>query len=105
MHDAVIRPYGGDFLVVILLYCLVRSLMDVPVIRAALGVLVFSYLIEFLQYLHLADRLGFTGPSIMRTILGSYFTWDDILAYTLGILTVLGLEWLVWFSQKRPEKF
>ena len=25
LHDALIRPYGGDFLVVILLYCFVKS--------------------------------------------------------------------------------
>jgi hypothetical protein len=25
MHDAIIRPYGGDFLVVILIYCIVKS--------------------------------------------------------------------------------
>ncbi|HEX3935338.1 MAG TPA: DUF2809 domain-containing protein, partial [Puia sp.] len=38
MHDAVIRPYGGDLLVVILLYCLVRSFWNVPVVPLSLGV-------------------------------------------------------------------
>ena|SRR6186713_522591 len=92
MHDSVIRPYGGDFLVVILLYCLVRGFWDFPVVHVALGVLLFSYLLEAGQYFGLADRLGFKGPSVMRILLGSYFTWTDILAYTLGILSVLGVE-------------
>jgi hypothetical protein len=92
MHDSVIRPYGGDFLVVILLYCLVRSFFDLQVLPVAVGVLLFSYLMEAGQYFGLADRLGFKGPSWVRVILGSYFTWTDILVYTLGILSVLGLE-------------
>ena len=92
MHDSVIRPYGGDFLVVILLYCLVRSFFDLRVLTVAVGVLLFSYLLEAGQYFGLADRLGFKGPSWVRVILGSYFTWTDIIIYTLGILSVLGLE-------------
>jgi hypothetical protein len=92
VHDSIIRPYGGDFLVVILLYCLVRSFWDLPVPVAAGSVLVFSYLVEASQYFNLADRLGFRGHSVMRIILGSYFTWTDILCYTLGILSVLTAE-------------
>ncbi|HEY4062139.1 MAG TPA: DUF2809 domain-containing protein [Puia sp.] len=92
MHDAFIRPYGGDYLVVILLYCLVRSFFDLSVRLTSLLVLLFAYLIETLQYFHFADRMGFKGPSLARIVLGSYFSWVDILAYTLGILTVIGLE-------------
>ena len=55
-HDAIIRPYGGDFLVVILLYCLVRSCTRWAVAPVALSVLVFSYIVETLQYFHFADR-------------------------------------------------
>jgi len=95
MHDAIIRPYGGDFLVVIWLYCLVRSFADWPVLTVAAGVLVFACGIETLQYFGMADRLGFTGPSLMRTLLGSYFTWTDIFCYVLGILTVITWEGFV----------
>lgn len=96
MHDAIIRPYGGDFLVVIWLYCLVRSFVNWPVWKVAVGVLLFAYAIETLQYFGMADRLGFRGPSLMRTLLGSYFTWTDIFCYTLGILTVISWEGIVW---------
>lgn len=97
MHDAVIRPYGGDVLVVILLYCLIRSFWVLPVLPLALGVLLFSYLEEMGQYFHLADRLGFTRPSLMRVLIGTYFTWTDILSYTLGIGLVLTAE--AWQKQ------
>ena len=92
MHDSFIRPYGGDFLVVILLYCLVRSFWDLSILVTAVSVLLFSYLIETSQYFRLADRLGIKGHSVTRILLGSYFSWTDIIAYTLGILSVAGLE-------------
>jgi len=43
VHDAFIRPFGGDFLVVILIYCLVKSFMDSPVSPTILSVLLFAY--------------------------------------------------------------
>jgi hypothetical protein len=95
MHDSIIRPYGGDFLVVILLYCLVRSFWDLPVLLTAVSVLIFSYLVETSQYFRLVDRLGFKRPSLARILLGSYFSWTDIVSYTLGILSVIGLETLI----------
>lgn len=95
MHDGLIRPYGGDFLVVVWLYCLVRSFLLLPVLPTAFGVLLFAYGVEASQYFGLADRLGFRGPSLMRVLLGSYFSWTDILCYTLGILTVIGVEGVI----------
>jgi len=94
MHDAVIRPYGGDLLVVVLIYCFVRSFWDLPVVPLSLGVLVFSYLEETGQYFHLADRLGFSRPSVMRVVIGYHFSWVDMLSYTAGIGFVLLAEGL-----------
>ena len=92
MNDAVIRPYGGDFLAVILLYCMIRTILDTPILPTALAVLLFAYLIETLQYFRLADRLGLKAHSISRILLGDYFTWTDIVSYTLGIALVIILE-------------
>jgi hypothetical protein len=84
MHDAIIRPYGGDFLVVILLYCLVKSFTSLRICTAALGVLVLSYLVETLQYFHIVNLLGLEKSKIACIIIGTYFAWSDLLAYTLG---------------------
>lgn len=99
VHDNFVRPYVGDYLVVMLMYCMLMSCCKLPVLPAAIGVLLFSYIIEWLQYLGLADKLGFTEPGLMRTVLGSYFTWTDIWAYTLGIATVVALE----YSQRKKR--
>ena len=92
LHDDFVRPYVGDFLVVILLYCGVRSFLNTPVLATGLAVLVFAYFVETLQYFRLADRLHLPYHSWPRMLLGDYFTWTDILSYTLGIASVLILE-------------
>lgn len=92
VHDALVRPYGGDFLVVILLYCLLKSFVNIPVVPAAAGVLLFSYLIEGLQYLRIVEWLGLQHNRLARVVIGTAFAWSDIIAYTLGILLVLVVE-------------
>ncbi|HXU83759.1 MAG TPA: DUF2809 domain-containing protein [Polyangia bacterium] len=93
VHDAWLRPRGGDVLVVIFLYALVRGFRDLPVVPTALGVLAFSFAVEFLQYLHFVDRLGLGRSRVARVVLGSSFEWLDLLCYTLGIVVVLLYEW------------
>lgn len=101
IHDDIIRPYVGDVLVVILLYCMVKSFLNLSVVKTAILVLLFSYLIETLQHFNIVQRLGLEHSTLARTIIGTYFTWIDILAYTLGILLVLGIEKLRFSAVNR----
>ena len=43
VHDNFIRPYVGDVLVVILMYCFVKSFLDVPALALAGGVLAVCF--------------------------------------------------------------
>ncbi len=90
--DAIIRPYVGDFLVVILLYCIIKSVLDADIKIIALSVLLFSYLLETLQYFRIVEILGLESYPLANVIIGTSFAWIDILAYTLGILAVLIAE-------------
>ena len=92
VHDQFVRPFGGDFLVVILLYCFVKGFWDAPVLKVAVGVLLFSYLIEVMQYFHIVKILGLEHSKIATIVIGNAFEWTDILAYTLGVLVVLWAE-------------
>jgi len=92
MHDKIIRPYVGDLLVVILLYCLLKSFVNISVLKAAIFVLLFSYIVEFLQYLNLIKYLGLQKSRLANIILGNYFEWIDLLAYTFGIAIVVLVE-------------
>ena len=95
MHDVIIRPYGGDFLVVILIYCFLKSFFTWPVIKTAIGTLIFSYLIEIGQYFHLVNLLGLEHSKLARTVIGVGFSFVDLLCYTLGIALVLIVEWFI----------
>ena len=92
LHDRFIRPYAGDFLVVILIYCFLKSFLNAPVLKVAVGVLLFSYVVEISQYLKLIEHLGLQHSRLAVIILGKSFQWFDLLAYTLGIALVLLVE-------------
>lgn len=89
VRDDFIRPYAGDFLVVILLYCFIKTFIGYSSWAIATGVLLFSYFIEVLQYFHVLDRLGLSGNIVAKTVIGYGFEWWDMLAYTLGAATAL----------------
>lgn len=90
--DGFIRHYLGDVLVVILIYCFVLSFLKLPVIPTAIGVLLFAYCIEILQYFKLVDILGLSHSRLARVVLGSTFDWMDMVMYTLGIAVTLVVE-------------
>jgi hypothetical protein len=92
-HDRLIRPYAGDFLAAILLYCLLKSGWPAPARRVALVALLVSYAIEVAQLAQLLPRLGWQHVRVARLVLGSAFSWGDMLAYTLGAAAVLAVEW------------
>lgn len=92
VRDNFVRPYLGDYLVVILVYCAVRTLVKGNVVKIAAGVLLFAYCIEWLQYCNIVTRLGLEQNQLARTVIGTGFEWWDILAYTLGIITVVLIE-------------
>ena len=92
VRDRFVRPYLGDVLVVMLLYCFVRSFLKLKPRVAALGVLLFAFLIEMLQYFRLVEVLGLRDNKIATTVLGSSFDWEDLLAYSLGAVLVLLIE-------------
>lgn len=92
LHDSIIRPFGGDFLVVILIYCFIKSFFDLPVLVAATGTLVFAYAVEISQYFHLVNLLGLEHSKLAKILLGTTFSFYDIMAYTFGIAAVLVVE-------------
>ena len=92
VHDQFIRPYFGDFLVVILIYCFVKSFLDTPFLKTAIAVLVFSFTLEVLQYFDIVTKIGLGHSKFARTVIGTSFEWIDLIAYTLGIVFVIYVE-------------
>lgn len=92
VHDGFIRPFFGDLLAVILLYCAVRTVSTLPVFKATLLVLTVAYLIELSQYFHLAKLLGLEHSRLAALLIGSYFSFTDLLMYTAGALIIILIE-------------
>lgn len=88
-HDAIVRPYVGDLLVVILLYCMAKSILNTDPYKTAIAVLFFAYFIELLQYLQIIKWLGLEHNALARTIIGTSFEWIDMMAYTIGTAIVI----------------
>ena len=92
INDNLIRPYGGDFLVVILIYAFIRAFFKYSMIQTAVGVLLFSFLIEILQHFKVVEVLGLESYPLARTVIGTSFSWEDFIAYSLGIAATLAAE-------------
>ncbi len=92
VKDSIIRPYGGDILVVIFLYCLLKSFFNIPVKNAIFGVLVFAFVLEGFQYFNFIKWAGLENNQIAAAVLGSHFDWLDIFLYCVGAVIIVLVE-------------
>jgi hypothetical protein len=92
VHDDFVRPYLGDVLVVILIYCFVKSFVNLKVWMAAVAVLAFAFGVEVCQYFNLVEKLNLQHSKLARTVIGTSFSWWDMLTYVVGIAVVLAVE-------------
>lgn len=99
VHDSFVRPYLGDLLVVILIYAIVMAGSKIKVWTGAIATLLFSYAVETAQYLQLVSLLGLEENKFARIVIGTSFSWWDMLMYTLGFLTVIMLEKALGFQK------
>ena len=92
VHDRFIRPYVGDVLVVVVVYCFVRIWVPHGVRLLPLYVFLFAAGVEVLQYFHLVELLGVGNNTFLRVVLGSVFDVKDILCYGIGCVFLEGFE-------------
>tara|TARA_R100000935_G_scaffold26835_2_gene46966 strand:- start:1347 stop:1697 length:351 start_codon:yes stop_codon:yes gene_type:complete len=104
VKDDFIRPYVGDFLVVILLYCFLMAVTSISVIKGLIIVLIFSWAVEFFQLINIVQVLHFKPSKLVMIVLGSSFSVYDLLAYFLGILFIGLLEYYSNFAKTKIGK-
>ena len=99
-----IRSYIGDVIVVWVLYCLFRSFIPrkFSSYGVALGILAFSFAVEFLQKAHIADVLGVENP-FLRTLIGTSFAVEDLWSYAAGTAVTL-IEIYIFRKLKKEEQ-
>ena len=100
VRDAFIRPYGGDILVTLLLCCMIRIVLPrgyrLPI---AVGVLVFAVLVEVGQYFGLVYLLGLGHIGFFRIIIGTGFSWWDMLCYAVGCVLFAAMDYGIGFRR------
>lgn len=91
VHDAIIRPYIGDCLVVILMYTFIRVFTRKPKRFLPVYLFFFSSAVEVAQYFHVVNMLHLQNNKLLSTIIGTSFDVKDILCYLAG--TVILIVW------------
>ena len=84
VHDRFVRPYGGDVLVVIVIYCFLRVFFPEKPRFLPLYVFLFATAIEILQYFDYISLLGLSENRFFSILLGTSFSFADILCYAAG---------------------
>lgn len=93
VHDTFIRPYVGDALVVIVLYCAVRAVFPYKFKLLPLLIFIFAVFVEVLQYFQLVQVLGLEHNIFLRILIGSTFDVKDIACYGAGCILLGIYEW------------
>ncbi|MGB5418087.1 DUF2809 domain-containing protein [Algibacter sp.] len=88
-----IRHTVGDYLCVILLYCFFKSFMEGHHFKIAIAVLAIAFIVEFLQLTNYLALFNLQKNRLANLILGSTFEISDLVAYSLGIITVIIVEY------------
>ncbi|WP_400077597.1 DUF2809 domain-containing protein [Winogradskyella sp. R77965] len=98
-----IRYTFGDYLVVILLYAIIRGCSSLSVRASAFVVLFIAYGIELLQLTPFLTYFNLQNSFTASLIFGNTFHFSDLLAYTLGIISVLLVEALIIKSENKQN--
>lgn len=95
VRDGFVRPYLGDVLVVVLLYCLVRVALPTGVRLLPLYLFLLAAAVEIAQYLDILSLLGVGAGSPLRVVFGTSFSWADMLCYLAGAAVCAGVDHLL----------
>jgi hypothetical protein len=104
VNDTLIRPFVGDCLVIVLIYCFVRIFLNVNYLKAAAGVFVFACVIEVLQYFDYVKLLGLEQNRVLSIAMGRTFQWLDFVAYFAGFLLIIFSESVLLRSNKNETE-
>ena len=104
-HGNCIRYYGGDIIVMWVLYCFVQALLGGKnnhyVVNLCL--LFFAVAVEFVQMWGFVDKFGIQN-SFLRTLIGTSFAVEDLLSYAAGTVIACAGVFVYGLICKNREK-
>lgn len=85
-HGGFVRYYLGDVIVVWAVYCFVQIFLrgKFSSYGVALGVMIFAFIVEFLQGVNIVDLIGLGDIPFFRVLIGTSFSPVDLLCYAVG---------------------
>lgn len=95
-----IRGNLGDFLVVILLYYLIKLFYNLSPLNLSVWVFSIACVVEVSQYFHLAEVLGLRRGTFLNILMGNTFSLLDLLMYFLGCLTAYFSDTVLFLKAK-----
>ena len=84
VHDSIVRPYVGDMLVTVVVYCAVRIVLPDRFVPLSAAVFVFAAAVELVQLTGLSEL--FPEGGLIATVLGSTFDPKDLVCYAVGCI-------------------
>lgn len=84
VHDDFIRPYIGDMLVVVVIYCFAKIFLPKAKMWLPVAIFIFAALVEALQYFNIVELLGVEDNTFLSTLIGATFDVKDIICYLVG---------------------
>lgn len=104
IHDSFIHPYFGDILVVVVVYCFVKSFIKGFEKYIPIGVFGFAVFVEILQYFNIVKLLHLENAKILKVVLGSVFDWSDVFCYFIGTLFILFYEKIKLYKKRETKE-
>lgn len=104
VRDRFIRPYFGDVLVGILLWCVIRVILPKSPAYLSPIVLAFCFFVEFLQAIHIVELLSLDDIPFFVTLVGNSFSLTDLVCYSCGILPLFLIEWVGFGKSERKSE-
>lgn len=102
VHDAIIRPYVGDILVVILMYTFIRGLVRKPIKFLPVYLFLFASAVELAQYFRIVELMNLQHNKVISIIIGTSFDIKDILCY---LVAAVGLViWDAWSAKRSNHR-
>lgn len=80
VHDKFVRPYLGDVLAVVTVYCGARIVFVNKPRFLSVWMTALAFVVELLQLTDISDHVG----RVLAVILGSTFDVKDLLCYAVG---------------------
>jgi len=100
VRDKFVRPYLGDVIVIPVIYCFVRIIIPHRIKLLPLYIFLFATAVEVGQFFDYVKLLGLSNIKFFRILLGTSFSYADIICYAIGGAICFSVE---YFTKRRDS--